>query len=106
MKSENVFDMMEKKFRTLHISRIFQQKIQSIETSTLHLDLLSCFKRINSHSVDIAKAMCGEWYSLKSTYTTDENDSKDAVDEEGENNKDSAKASKDRPEDKSPENWY
>jgi phosphate:Na+ symporter len=97
MKSEGVFDMMEKKFRTLHISRIFQQKIQSIETSTLHLDLLSCFKRINSHSVDISKAMCGEWYSLKSTYK---------IDDKSENTEQNKEGEKDSPAEKSPENWY
>jgi phosphate:Na+ symporter len=100
MKSEGAFDIMEKKFRTYHISRIFQQKIQSIETSTLHLDLLSCFKRINSHSVDIARAMTGDWYSLKSTYT---------ITEDGKNKKDDKKNKReasDSPAEKSPENWY
>jgi phosphate:Na+ symporter len=97
MKSEGAFDIMEKKFRTYHISRIFQQKIQSIETSTLHLDLLSCFKRINSHSVDIARAMTGDWYSLKSTYT---------IPEDGKSKKDTKKEVSDSPAEKSPENWY
>jgi phosphate:Na+ symporter len=104
MKSEGVFDIMEKKFRTSHISRIFQQKIQSIETSTLHLDLLSCFKRINSHSVDIARAMTGDWYSLKGTYTIDEQQlNQDGTIKEG----DSAdKKVEDKESEKSPENWY
>lgn len=71
MRTEAEFDVMEKKFRTSHISRIFQQKIQSIETSTLHLDLLGCFKRINTHSVDISRAMTGAWYSLKTNYQSE-----------------------------------
>ncbi|GAB4271347.1 MAG: Na/Pi cotransporter family protein [Candidatus Rifleibacteriota bacterium] len=97
MKSEGTFDLMEKNFRTLHISRIFQQKVQSIETSTLHLDLLNCFKRINTHSVDIAKAMTGEWYSLKGTYN---------VDKKTEEAKNEKKSSEDNEAEKSPENWY
>ena len=72
MKSEVTFDSMEKKFRASHMDRIFKQKEQSLETSTLHLDLLQCFKRINSHSVDIAKAMTGEWFSFKGSYSTAE----------------------------------
>lgn len=72
MKSEVRFDHMEKKFRSLHMDRIFKQKNQSLETSTLHLDLLECFHRINSHSVDITKAMTGEWYSFKGSYATSE----------------------------------
>lgn len=98
MKGEGSFDILEKKFRTSHISRIFQQKIQSIETSTLHLDLLSCFKRINSHSVDIAKAMTGEWYSLKGTYTTDEDETDESKAQE--------KKLVDSEAEKTPENWY
>ena len=113
MKSEAEFDIMEKKFRTSHISRIFQQKIQSIETSTLHLDLLGCFKRINSHSVDIARAMTGAWYSLKTIYSTDEGAPEKS--EESENSEMPANDAKnvkskeltaDSEAVKSPENWY
>lgn len=116
MRSESEFDIMEKKFRTSHISRIFQQKIQSIETSTLHLDLLGCFKRINSHSVDIARAMTGAWYSLKTTYS-DEQTPAQAENVENENTEPTQASSEAvEPEEKpkkadseavkSPENWY
>ncbi|MFZ5950958.1 MAG: PhoU domain-containing protein, partial [Candidatus Rifleibacteriota bacterium] len=79
IRSEHDFDLMEKKFRTSHISRIFQQKIQSIETSTMHLDLLGCFKRINTHSVDIARAMIGEWYSLRPAVSDQPAEAKPAI---------------------------
>lgn len=111
MRSEGEFDIMEKKFRTSHISRIFQQKIQSIETSTLHLDLLSCFKRINSHSVDISRAMTGDWYSLKTTYSDEEKGSDPDVKKEdaisGKTEAIDEKSEKTETETvKSPENWY
>jgi phosphate:Na+ symporter len=76
MKSEVKFDLMEKEFRNLHMNRVFKQKVQSLETSTLHLDLLSCFKRINTHSVDVVKAMTGDWYSLKGSYSVEDSSSK------------------------------
>jgi phosphate:Na+ symporter len=131
MRSESEFDILEKKFRTSHISRIFQQKIQSIETSTLHLDLLGCFKRINSHSVDIARAMTGAWYSLKTTYSDEQapeeskrnenaeasqpvseaNSAPEKPSEKAENSearqaKEEPKKAADSEAVKSPENWY
>jgi phosphate:Na+ symporter len=66
MKSERTFEVLIKRLRTAHMRRVFQHKVQSIETSTLHMDLLQCFKRINMHSIEIAKAMIVDWYSQKS----------------------------------------
>lgn len=62
MKSERTFDVLIKRLRTAHMRRVFQHKVQSIETSTLHMDLLQCFKRLNMHSIEISKAMIVDWY--------------------------------------------
>ncbi len=60
LKSERTFDVLIKRLRTSHMRRVFQHKVQSIETSTLHMDLLQCFKRINLHSIEIARSVGGE----------------------------------------------
>ncbi len=60
LKSERTFDVLIKRLRTSHMRRVFQHKVQSIETSTLHMDLLQCFKRINLHSIEIARSIGGE----------------------------------------------
>lgn len=62
MKSERTFEVLIKRLRTAHMRRVFQHKVQSIETSTLHMDLLQCFKRINMHSIEISRAMIVDWY--------------------------------------------
>jgi len=62
MKSERTFEVLIKRLRTAHMRRVFQHKVQSIETSTLHMDLLQCFKRLNMHSIEISKAMIVDWY--------------------------------------------
>jgi phosphate:Na+ symporter len=49
-----------KKFRTSHINRLKEGKRESVDTSTLHLDLLNDFDRINYHIYNIAKAIIGE----------------------------------------------
>jgi len=65
LKSERTFEVLIKRLRTAHMRRVFQHKVQSIETSTLHMDLLQCFKRINLHSIEISKAIGGEWLVQK-----------------------------------------
>ena len=62
MKSERTFEVLIKRLRTAHMRRVFQHKVQSIETSTLHMDLLQCFKRLNMHSIEMSKAMIVDWY--------------------------------------------
>lgn len=49
-----------KKFRESHINRLKEGKRESIDTSTIHLDLLNDFDRINFHSYNISKAMIGK----------------------------------------------
>ncbi|PKL44380.1 MAG: hypothetical protein CVV41_07015 [Candidatus Riflebacteria bacterium HGW-Riflebacteria-1] len=65
LKSERTFEVLVKRLRTAHMRRVFQHKVQSIETSTLHMDLLQCFKRINMHSIEMSKSMIVDWYGQK-----------------------------------------
>jgi len=65
MKSERTFEVLVKRLRTAHMRRVFQHKVQSIETSTLHMDLLQCFKRLNNHSIEMAKSMVIDWYNQR-----------------------------------------
>ena len=48
------FRDMELIYSANHITRLADNTLQSIETSSLHLDLISDFKRINSHISSIA----------------------------------------------------
>jgi phosphate:Na+ symporter len=48
------FRELEHEYAANHIARLQDQTAQSIETSSLHLDLLSELKRINSHLCSIA----------------------------------------------------
>ena len=49
-----------KKFKESHIERLKEGKRESIDTSSIHLDLLNDFDRINYHTYNIAKAILGE----------------------------------------------
>lgn len=71
IENEDNFDMLVNEYRNSHMSRVFQQKVQSIETSTKHMDLLGCFKRINMSSVDLAKAMTGDWHGIEEPVSSD-----------------------------------
>jgi phosphate:Na+ symporter len=48
------FRDMELAYAANHLNRLSDNTLQSIETSSLHLDLISDFKRINSHISSIA----------------------------------------------------
>ena len=48
------FRALELEYAANHIARLQDQTSQSIETSSLHLDLISELKRINSHLCSIA----------------------------------------------------
>ncbi|MCX7235340.1 MAG: hypothetical protein NTY26_18485, partial [Burkholderiales bacterium] len=45
---------LERAFAATHLARLSVNTLQSIETSSLHLDLISDLKRINSHICSIA----------------------------------------------------
>ena len=48
------FRDLEREYAGTHLDRLFVNTLQSIETSSLHLDLISDLKRINSHICSIA----------------------------------------------------
>lgn len=53
-------DREEEKYKELHIERLFKGKVKSIATSSVHLDLISYFSRINGHIAYIADRLCPE----------------------------------------------
>jgi phosphate:Na+ symporter len=48
------FRDLERQYASTHLGRLAVNTVQSIETSSLHLDLISDLKRINSHICSIA----------------------------------------------------
>ena len=54
LEEKSRFRNLERQFAASHISRLSDKTLQSMETSSLHLDLLSDLKRINSHICSIA----------------------------------------------------
>ena len=48
------FGDLERAYARTHLTRLAENTVQSIETSSLHLDLISDLKRINSHICSIA----------------------------------------------------
>ena len=48
------FRDLERTYATTHLSRLSANTVQSLETSSLHIDLISELKRINSHICSIA----------------------------------------------------
>jgi phosphate:Na+ symporter len=48
------FRDLERAYATSHLGRLSEQSVQSIQTSSLHIDLISDLKRINSHICSIA----------------------------------------------------
>ncbi|HEX2545064.1 MAG TPA: Na/Pi cotransporter family protein, partial [Ramlibacter sp.] len=48
------FRDLERAYAGTHLTRLAENTVQSIETSSLHLDLISELKRINSHICAIA----------------------------------------------------
>ena len=48
------FRDLERAYATTHLSRLSANTMQSLETSSLHIDLISDLKRINSHICSIA----------------------------------------------------
>lgn len=48
------FGDLERAYAQTHLARLAENTVQSIETSSLHLDLISDLKRINSHICSIA----------------------------------------------------
>jgi phosphate:Na+ symporter len=51
---------MERKSSELHLARLREGRVESLQTSSLHLDLLRDLKRINSHIVSVAHPIMDE----------------------------------------------
>jgi phosphate:Na+ symporter len=54
LEQKDHFRELEHEYAANHISRLRNNTAQSIETSSLHLDLISDLKRINSHICSVA----------------------------------------------------
>lgn len=54
IEEKTVFRELEREYASTHLVRLADKTMQSIETSSLHLDLISDLKRINSHICSIA----------------------------------------------------
>jgi phosphate:Na+ symporter len=54
LEEKSRFGEMERAYAAAHLTRLSGNSVQSIETSSLHIDLISDLKRINSHLCLIA----------------------------------------------------
>ena len=63
------FGELEREYAATHIARLQDRSAQSIETSSLHLDLISDLKRINSHICSIAYPILDSVGALVKTRT-------------------------------------
>ena len=54
LEQKALFRDLERAYATTHLGRLSDNTVQSIETSSLHIDLISDLKRINSHICSIA----------------------------------------------------
>jgi len=54
LEEKALFRELEHEYAATHIARLQDNTTQSIETSSLHIDLISDLKRINSHICSIA----------------------------------------------------
>jgi phosphate:Na+ symporter len=61
------FRDLEHQYASNHIGRLRENTAQSIETSSLHLDLISDLKRINSHLCSIAYPILEQAGALTAT---------------------------------------
>ena len=55
-----IVNKMERELRQAHIQRLHAGARESIETSSIHMDLLNDLKRINSHATNMAYVVLGE----------------------------------------------
>jgi phosphate:Na+ symporter len=63
------FGELEREYAATHIARLQDNTTQSIETSSLHLDLISDLKRINSHICSVAYPILDSVGALVKTRT-------------------------------------
>ena len=60
IRHKSVVNAMERQLRAAHIQRLHEGLRESIDTSSIHLDLLASFKRANSLVTGIAYAVLGQ----------------------------------------------
>jgi phosphate:Na+ symporter len=58
---------LQQEYADTHLRRLAGQTLQSIETSSLHLDIINDFKRINSHICSVAYAILEQAGQLQPT---------------------------------------
>ena len=63
---------LQQQYADTHLSRLAGQTVQSIETSSLHLDIINDFKRINSHVCSVAYAILEQAGALQPTRLREE----------------------------------
>jgi phosphate:Na+ symporter len=63
---------LQEQYADTHLRRLAGQTVQSIETSSLHLDLINDFKRINSHLCSVAYPILEQAGALQPTRLREE----------------------------------
>ena len=58
---------LQQQYADSHLNRLAGQTVQSIETSSLHLDIINDFKRINSHICSVAYPILEQAGALQPT---------------------------------------
>jgi phosphate:Na+ symporter len=66
------FRRLERQYYDTHLARLAGLTVQSIETSSLHLDIVNDFKRINSHICSVAYPILEQAGALQPTRLRDE----------------------------------
>jgi phosphate:Na+ symporter len=66
------FRRLERQYYDTHLDRLAGLTVQSIETSSLHLDIVNDFKRINSHICSVAYPILEQAGALQPTRLRDE----------------------------------
>jgi phosphate:Na+ symporter len=63
---------LQQQYADTHLNRLAGQTVQSIETSSLHLDIINDFKRINSHICSVAYPILDQAGALQPTRLREE----------------------------------
>jgi phosphate:Na+ symporter len=63
---------LQQQYADTHLERLAGQTVQSIETSSLHLDIINDFKRINSHICSVAYPILEQAGALQPTRLREE----------------------------------
>ena len=60
LSDKSTINKMERELRQAHIRRLHAGLRESIETSSIHMDVLNDLARINSHITNLAYVVLGE----------------------------------------------